>query len=186
MYFFWFCAEVVGTLASELFALQTSDELGAMLTQLENEELDYVTRRLYEEIKKSYDESKKIPADEYKAYTILKAKSEAAWEEAKAKSDFQIFLPYLKEVIAYQKKFVHYLGIKNGSAYNTLLDQYEPDMTTDMLDRLFGELKATIVPLVKAIQASPNKPDTSVLFKHFPKTVQQHSRPCTEHYQAHC
>lgn len=166
-------AEVIGTLSAELFALHTSDELENMLTQLENEELDFVTRRLYEETKKSYDESKKIPADEFKAFTILKAKSEAAWEEAKVKSDFQIFLPYLKEIIDYQKKFVHYWGIKNGSAYNTLLDKYEPDMTTDKLDELFGELKATIVPLIQAIQASPNKPDTTMLFEHFPKNGQR-------------
>ncbi|ATP38742.1 carboxypeptidase M32 [Solibacillus sp. R5-41] len=166
-------AEVIGTLSAELFALQTSDELGNTLQQLEPEKLDFVTRRLYEKVKESYDESKKIPADEFKAYTILKAKSEAAWEEAKAKSDYQIFLPYLKEVITYQKKFVQYWGIKNGSAYNTLLDKYEPEMTTDVLDTLFGELKETIVPLVKAIQASPNKPDTAILFEHFPKVGQR-------------
>lgn len=165
-------AEVIGTLSAELFALQTSDELGKMLSELQNEKLDFVTQRLYEEVKKEYDESKKIPAEEFKAYTILKAKSEAAWEKAKEKSDFQIFLPYLKEVIDYQKRFVQYWGIKNGSAYNTLLDKYEPNMTTDTLDELFGELKAIIVPLVKAIGESKNKPDTSLLFKHFPKSGQ--------------
>lgn len=165
-------AEVIGTLSAELFALQTSDELGKILSELQNEKLDFVTQRLYEEVKKEYDESKKIPAEEFKAYTILKAKSEAAWEDAKGKSDFQIFLPYLKEVIDYQKRFVQYWGIKNGSAYNTLLDKYEPNMTTDMLDELFGELNATIVPLVKAIGDSKNKPDTSLLFKPFPKSGQ--------------
>lgn len=165
-------AEVIGTLSAELFALQTSDELGNMLSELQNEKLDFVTQRLYEEVKKEYDESKKIPAEEFKAYTILKAKSEAAWEDAKAKADFQIFLPYLKEVIDYQKRFVQYWGIKNGSAYNTLLDKYEPNMMTDMLDELFGELKSTIVPLVKAIEESKNKPDSSILFKHFPKSGQ--------------
>ncbi|WPK11428.1 carboxypeptidase M32 [Lysinibacillus louembei] len=167
-------AEVIGTLSSEVFALQTSNELGEMLAALEAKqgELDFVTKRLFEEVKKSYDESKKIPADEYKAYVILQAKTENAWEEAKEKSDFALFLPYLKEVVAYQKKFINYWGIKNGSPYNTLLDKYEPDMTTDILDKVFGQLRETIVPLVKAIQASPNKPDTSMLFKHFPKEGQ--------------
>ncbi|MCT6922678.1 carboxypeptidase M32 [Metasolibacillus sp.] len=167
-------AEVIGTLSSEVFALQTSNELGEMLAALEAKqgELDFVTKRLFEEVKKSYDESKKIPADEYKAYVILQAKTENAWEEAKEKSDFALFLPYLKEVVAYQKKFINYWGIKNGSPYNTLLDKYEPDMTTDILDKVFGQLRETIVPLVKAIQASPNKPDTAMLFKHFPKEGQ--------------
>ncbi|MEO4052954.1 carboxypeptidase M32 [Solibacillus sp. CAU 1738] len=168
-------AEVVGTLSAELFALQTAGELGEMLAALEakQDELDFVTKRLFEETKKAYDESKKIPADEYKKYVILQSKAESVWEEAKGKSDFALFLPYLKEIIAYQKKFVEYWGIKNGSAYNTLLDKYEPDMTTDILDRVFGELRETIVPLVKAINESPNKPNTEILFKHFPKEGQR-------------
>lgn len=167
--------EVVGTLSAELFALQTSEELGALLTQLEakQEEFNFVTKRLFEETKKEYDESKKIPADEYKKYVILQSKAETVWEEAKEKSDFNLFLPYLQEIIDYQKKFVGYWGIKNGSVYNTLLDKYEPEMTTEILDRVFGELRETIVPLVKEISESPNKPNTEILFKQFPKEGQR-------------
>ncbi len=166
-------AEVIGTLSSELFAMQTSKTLGNLLAEIREQEMDLVTRRLYEEVKKSYDQSKKIPADEYKAFVIAKAKSEVAWEEAKAAADFAIFEPHLEKMIEYKKKFVEYWGLKNGSAYNTLLDLYEPDMTTDELDRVFGQLKETIVPLVKAIGESPNQPDTSMLFKHFPKEGQR-------------
>lgn len=47
-------AEVVGTLSAELFALQTAEELGNMLVELEakQNELDFVTKRLFEEVKK--------------------------------------------------------------------------------------------------------------------------------------
>ena len=166
-------AEVIGTLSAELFAMQTSEELGQLLESVSTETLDFVTKRLYEEVKKEYDQSKKIPAKAYKAFVIAKAKSEAAWEEAKAASDFSIFEPHLAEMIQYKKQFVEYWGMKNGSAYNTMLDLYEPDMTTAELDRVFGELKEVIVPLVKAINASRNKPDTSILFEHFPKEGQR-------------
>lgn len=57
--------------------------------------------RIVEETKKSYDESKKIPPDEYKKYVILQSKAESVWEEAKAKADFSLFLPYLKDIITY-------------------------------------------------------------------------------------
>lgn len=56
--------------------------------------------------------NRKIPAKEYKEYVILQSKAETVWEEAKEKADFQLFLPYLKQIIEYQKKFVHYWGIK--------------------------------------------------------------------------
>ena len=67
-------------------------------------------------------------------------------------NNFALFLPYLEEIIGWQKKFIQYWGIKNGSPYNTLLDLYEPDMTTDVLDKVFGELRETIVSLVQKSQ----------------------------------
>ena len=70
-------AEVVGTLSSELFKLGTSEELGKLLDEVEGDldNVDFVTKRLYEEVKKGYDESKKIPADEYKEYVIIQSKA---------------------------------------------------------------------------------------------------------------
>jgi len=168
-------SEVVGTLSASLFDMQTSEELGELLTELEGQkaDLDYVTLRLIEKVRKDYDQNKKIPADEYKEFVILQTKAETAWEEAKATNNFALFLPYLEEIISWQKKFIQYWGIKNGSPYNTLLDLYEPDMTTDVLDQVFGELRETIVSLVQKIADSPNKPETSILFKHFPRESQR-------------
>ncbi|QOV11104.1 carboxypeptidase M32 [Viridibacillus arvi] len=168
-------AEVVGTISSELFRLQTSDELAEILQELstKKEELSEIVRRSYEETQKAFDLNKKIPADEYKEYVVLQSKAEAVWEKAKDKSDFSLFLPYLKGIIEAQRKFVTYWGIKDNNPYNTLLDQYEPDMTTDILDRVFGELKETIVPLVRKIVESNNQPDTSFIFDFFPKEGQK-------------
>ncbi|MGE7093293.1 carboxypeptidase M32 [Lysinibacillus sp. NPDC048646] len=168
-------SEVIGTLSASLFDMQTSEELGELLSVLEaqKEELDHVTLRLVEEVRKNYDNNKKIPAHEYKEFVILQSKAEAIWEEAKAQNNFALFLPYLEKIITWQKKFIGYWGIKNGSSYNTLLDQYEPEMTTEILDRVFGALRETIVSLVQKISASPNKPDTSALFKHFPREEQR-------------
>lgn len=64
------------------------------------------------------------------------------------------------------------MGIKNGFPYNTLLDLYEPEMTTDVLDEVFGNLREVIIGLVKKIAAAP-KPNTSMLYKHFPYKAQR-------------
>ena len=168
-------SQVIGTLSSEVFAMQTSGELAAMLDELEKhvESLDPIIKRTFEDVKKEYEMNKKIPASEYRDYVILTSKSEAVWEEAKEKSDFSLFMPYLKEIVETTKRFVTYWGIKEGNPYNTLLDEYEPGMTTQILDDVFGELRKKIVPLAKKIAESPNQPDTSVLFKYFPKDKQK-------------
>lgn len=98
-------SEVIGTLSASLFDMQTSEELGELLAALEAQkaDLDYVTLRLVEEVRKNYDQNKKIPANEYKEFVILQSKAETAWEEAKATNNFALFLPYLEEIIQWQK-----------------------------------------------------------------------------------
>ncbi|MCZ2258366.1 carboxypeptidase M32 [Sporosarcina sp. G11-34] len=167
-------SEVVGTLSSELFKLSISAEMEGYLDELEKKkaDLDPILLKTYEEAKKEFDQSKKIPAEEYRQFVVLSSQSESAWEEAKETADFEMFLPYLEKIVATTKKFIGYWGEKDGNAYNTLLDQYEPGMTTDIIDEVFNQLKETIVPLVKKINES-EQPDTSFLFKKFPKENQK-------------
>jgi len=168
-------SEAVGTLSTELFNMSISDEMAKLLDELENKKdsLEPILLKTFEEVKKQFNLSKNIPEDEYREYVVLTTQSEATWEEAKEQADFDMFLPYLEKIVAMTKKFIGYWGEKDGNPYNTLLDQYEPGMTTDIIDGVFAELKETIVPLVKKIRKSDNQPDTSFLFKQFPKENQK-------------
>ncbi|MGO1060025.1 carboxypeptidase M32 [Planococcus sp. FY231025] len=168
-------SETIGTLSAEEFALATSDSFGDMLAELEakKEELDPVLRRSVEESRKEYDLSKKIPPEKFKEFVVLQAKAESVWEEAKEAADFSIFQPYLEKLVAMTKEMIGYWGEKNGSPYNTLLDQYEPGMTTEVLDEVFGALRSRIVELVRKISESTDKPETAFLFGHFPKEAQR-------------
>ena len=168
-------SEAVGTLSTELFKLSVSAEMKGYLEELGNrkETLNPILLKTVEEVKKVYDLSEKIPAEEYREFVVLTSQSESAWEEAKDKSDFEMFLPYLEKIVATTKKFIGYWGNEGDNAYNILLDQYEPGMTTDIIDEVFNQLKKTIVPLVKKISELDNQPETSFLFKHFPKENQK-------------
>lgn len=168
-------SETIGVISSDIFIMSTSDEFGELITSLEakKEELDPVMLRSVEEARKQYDLSKKIPADEYKEFVILQSKAESVWETAKDTDDFSLFQPYLEKMVATTKKMIGYWGEKNGSAYNTLLDQYEPGMTTEILDEVFGDLRSRIIPLVQKIADSPNKPQTDFLYHQFPQEAQE-------------
>ena len=69
-----------------------------------------ITKKLIEECKKEYDYKRKIPAEEYKEYTILLSQAETVWEEAREKSDFALFKPYLEKIFAITKRFITYWG----------------------------------------------------------------------------
>lgn len=169
-------SEVIGTLSSEMFKLSTSEELGQLLAQLEQEPmhstLTEIDKRLVRETREEYDRSVKIPADEYKKYVILTSNAENKWEECKENNDYDTFKPYLADIIATQQRFIDYWGVKD-TRYDTLLDLYEPGMTVAQLDAIISELKATLVPLVKKISEHQFKPETSFLEGEFDVTKQK-------------
>ncbi|MEC0228335.1 carboxypeptidase M32 [Paenibacillus alba] len=163
-------SEVVGELSTEVFRMSTSDEMGSYVqffTQpSELEKLDAISRKMVLECQKEYDRSKKIPAEKYQAYVVLTSQAESAWEEAKHNSDWVSFQPYLEKIVAATQEFIELWGYE-GHKYNTLLDMYEPGMTVEKLDEVFGALREKAVPLLQRIQASPNQPNRSFLDQQF-------------------
>ncbi|MGO4111256.1 carboxypeptidase M32 [Paenibacillus sp. YAF4_2] len=169
-------SEVIGVLSGDMFKLSTSPELGEYLNELEQpaaqEQLSDIERKLVSETRKDYDRSVKIPPKLYQEYVVLSSQAESKWEEAKANNDYASFQPYLEKVIDYTQQFIDLWGPK-ATRYDTLLDQYEPGMTTAELDRVFGGLREQLVPLASAIAASPHQPDTSFLGQKYDKQAQK-------------
>lgn len=169
-------SETIGELSNVHFRMSVSEQMGEFLEELTspeaNEQLDEVTRRMVEECKKDYDRNKKIPPELNQEYVVLTSQSETAWEEAKHNDDFASFEPYLTKVVGMLQQFIELWGYE-GHKYNTLLDQYEPGMTVDKLDNVFGSLRQKAVPLLQAIQASPRQPDRSFLKQSFAKEKQK-------------
>ncbi|MCL6517257.1 MAG: carboxypeptidase M32, partial [Alicyclobacillus sp.] len=169
-------SEAIGTLASEAFAMQTSPQLEEYLNVLGEPSafasLDPVTQATVREVKREFDRNRKIPADRFKAYVVLTSQAESVWEEAKRKADFALFRPYLEKIVAMKIEFIGYWGF-TGNRYNTLLDQYEPGLTVEQVDGIFGPLRAETVKLVQAIVDSGRRPDLRRFQGHYPKDKQR-------------
>ncbi|WP_062356522.1 carboxypeptidase M32 [Bacillus kwashiorkori] len=169
-------SEVIGILSSEIFQMQTSEEMKTYLTALLKEEvktnLSEVTWKTALECQETYDRMKKIPLAEYQEFVTLQTKAETIWEEAKEKANFAMFQPYLEQLVSMTKKFIDYWGYKDNK-YDTLLHMYEPGLTVETLDRVFLDVRTKLVPLLQKIQESPNKPNTDFLYTNFPKEQQK-------------
>jgi len=169
-------SEVVGVLSAEMFHLATSKEMVEYLRILSIPEnwdtLSDTNQKIAMEAQKEYDRNSKIPPEKYQAYVVLTSKAEAVWEEAKAKSDFTMFQPYLEQIVAFNLEFIELWGYKENK-YDTLLEMYEPGMTVSKLDPLFQALRNKLVPLVVRLQKSPHQPETAFLRQNFAKQQQQ-------------
>lgn len=169
-------SEVIGMLSTEAFEMLISDQMNKYLTALSKEgvyeDLQFMTKKAVDILKKEYNKNKVIPPEEYREYVTLCSKAESIWEEAKEKSDFQLFAPYLQKLVDFNKKLINYWGYE-GNRYNALLNEYEPGITVETLDRVFSQVRDRIVPLVKQISESSIKPNTDFIFKKFTKENQK-------------
>lgn len=171
-----YMSEAVGTLSMEIFRLMTSDEMKQCLDVLMKSEtyshLDQATQASLREAKRSYDQTKKIPQELYKEYSILTAKAQPIWAEAREKNQFSSFEPTLQRIIEINREFAQYYGYEDHP-YDALLDQYEPGYTVKKLDALFGDLREKTIDLLHRIQQSSHQPAAGFLDQSFPEEKQR-------------
>ncbi len=87
--------------------------------------------------------------------SLAKAKSIGyeSWQEAKKKSDFEIFLPFFEELIKLRIEEAKQIS-EIYSPWETLAQPFEPDLTLKWLNNMFQPLRETIPSLLSAINKS--------------------------------
>ena len=165
--------ETMAVLSEAEYLMATGPEMLELLDFLyaHNDELTQKQRRIVEMLRKDLAELRCIPQEEYAAASKLMAESTAAWHEAKPKSDFSLFAPYLEKVIETKKRFAHYVK-PDMDPYEYYLDTYEPGLTRRKCDEFFAALRARVVPLLKRVQAA-RQVDASFLTGDFPLEAQR-------------
>ena len=123
------------------------------------------------EARRDYDRVVKLPA----AFVSEKARHASAayhaWAAAKEKSDFSTFAPFLQKHLDLARQEAVFLGW-GDRPYDYAIDKHDPGLTAAKLTELFGELQAGLVPLVRAIAASPVRAPSGIL-KNFPVDAQR-------------
>ena len=165
--------ETMAVLSEAEYLMATGPEMLELLDFLyaHNDELTQKQRRIVEMLRKDLAELRCIPQEEYAAASKLMAESTAAWHEAKPKSDFSLFAPYLEKVIETKKRFAHYVK-PDMAPYEYYLDTYEPGLTRRKCDEFFAALRARFVPLLKRVQAA-RQVNASFLTGDFPLEAQR-------------
>lgn len=167
-------AKTMGVLSEEMYKMETSDELKALVNKLyDNRDcLDLVTRREIEEHKEAIARIDCIPMKEYVDYEMLISKTNSVWEKAKRTNDYNSFKPYLKQIVDYNRKFALYYA-PNEDPYDTLLDQYEKGLNQKTLDNYFSKIAKAFKPLVEKASQARDSIDDSFVYKNYPAEKQR-------------
>ncbi len=140
-------AEVSATVAKLAHETFTSDELGELLAELPDDG-DSVDAALVRVTRRLWERARRVPTDLAGEMAQVSGVAVAAWDEAKAASDFASFAPYLERQLELKHRYIECFP-ETAEPYDVLLEDYEEGMTTAEVARVFERLKEELVPLVE-------------------------------------
>jgi carboxypeptidase Taq len=91
--------------------------------------------------------------------------AQAIWHEARAKKDFNIFVPSFRKIVDLLKEKADRIGFETHP-YDALLDEYEPFMNSETIKKVFEPLQTGLTKILKKIGTS-NPVDIRFLSQQF-------------------
>jgi carboxypeptidase Taq len=164
-------AEALATMQRITHELFVSAETGRLLegaaAELDGAASDSDDACLVRVTTRRWEKARRVPSG--LAAEIARAGSvgHQAWVQARKNSDFSGFAPYLERNLELAGRYVDCFD-SFACAYDVLLDDYEPQMTTAEVAALFAELKAELVPLIATLADHRDRVDDSLLHGYFP------------------
>ncbi|MCE5295517.1 MAG: carboxypeptidase M32 [Euryarchaeota archaeon] len=151
----------------ELVDPKVNELLGSIEKGLSKSKFDDVQKRNVQLMRKYYDEEARIPDELVSEMSRQAAITVNVWKKAKAAKDYSIFKPDLQKTIELKKRAAGILmdvkGTKNE--YDALLDAFEPGMTAAKVTEVFDGMRNGLMAIMKKIESSDVKPDTSIITK---------------------
>lgn len=93
------------------------------------------------------------------------------WTEARARSNFQAFLPALERIVKVNHRFVEaYRTIQPEAKedYDLLLEDFEPGLTSEEISSVFDVIRDRTIPLVTRVRERADLVDDSLVHGNFP------------------
>jgi carboxypeptidase Taq len=159
--------------------MTTDPEIGVLLDKVQKhqdyEKLTDLQKRNIYLMRKNYDEQTKLP----EKLVVETAKQQAVaidmWKKAKAAKNFSMFKPELEKHFELKKQAAEILMEvkKTATAYDALIDFYEPKMTSNQIAKVFGELRSDLVTVLQKCVASRKQPDASIINRKVPTDIQE-------------
>jgi len=141
----------LGRIAHERFV---DPGIGRLLDGLESFEesrpYDSVEASLVRVTRRDWRKARRVPSDLLVELTRAAALAYPAWVEARQRSDFSLFLPHVERQFELRRRYVDCFD-DFDEPYDVLLDDFEPEMRTAQVRRVFERLKAEQIPLVEAV-----------------------------------
>jgi carboxypeptidase Taq len=147
----------------------TRPEIGELLQRLgsttENPlgdaALEPMERAYLRASRREYDKDTKLPTELVGEMARAASLSQAAWADARKRSDFEAFSPHLSKMVDLSRRVAACLG-PDKKPYDVLLDLYEPGSTEDSIAAVFSALRTDLGALLDKIRGRPQVDDSAL------------------------
>lgn len=150
-------ASSMGAMAGVLHEKLVSPKLVELVGELSESRLEGDRGVNVRELKREQDRAVKVPQELVVKLTETESLSHEAWVDAREKSEFDLFRPWLDNVLELQREVAHLVGFE-GSIYNAFLDVYEPGARVEDVWPVLEDLGRRLVPLVEGITQTGKTP----------------------------
>ncbi len=155
-------AESLATLTRISHEMFVDDETGRLLegaaSEVNGAEPDDDDPRLITLVRRQWEKARRVPPDLAAELARAASVGQEAWIVARERGDFEGFAPYLERNFELARRYVE-CHMDSGDfecAYDALLDDYEPQLPTREVSRLFAQLKAELMPIIARVsEAEP-------------------------------
>ncbi len=116
------------------------------------------------EFRRDYDLATKLPGSLVEELARVGSQAQEVWKEARAKSDWAMFEPWLARMMELSRRKADCYGVPaGGERYDALLNEYEPGMTAREIEGIFGPLRQRLAGFIAEVQKSAKKPSDKPL-----------------------
>ncbi|WP_191600275.1 carboxypeptidase M32 [Marinomonas algicola] len=145
-------ADAMATLSLLIHESLNSTTLKESFEQLDEASLTDEEKKSVREMRRTWRLATCLPADLVKQQSLAAAKCEHGWREQRPDNNWGGFVSNFRDVVRLAREEATYRSKVTGlSLYDALLDKFEPGMTSEKLDVIFGELKSWLPNLIRQI-----------------------------------
>src|SRR3954470_3675482 len=156
-------AHQVATLQRLVHDRQTDDEIGAWLDELDSDgaALGDIERDLVRVARRDWDRARRVPRELASDLALAAAEGQAAWQAARAASDFAAFAPALRRNVGLARDYAACFP-DAAHPYDAHLADYDFGLTAARVREIFDPLAERLTALAAEAADRPALPPLSV------------------------
>lgn len=145
-------SRVMGFMADQQYQMMAGKQFNSHVKFFDgNKKNDKKTDSMIKRIQLSASYVNKIPEAAYREYIKLIAVSEQIWHKAKKENNYELYKPYLSQIVNAFKSFAEYWGYENDP-YDALLGHYEEGLNVKEMDAVVESVKEHLISMVDGVK----------------------------------